>query len=78
MKLKKFLSALVSGAMILGTLAAVPVFANETKPDTVYVKDYDSLQAAVEAVADGGTVNLDENKSYSTYGTSYAQGNIKR
>ncbi|MGN0178180.1 MAG: hypothetical protein ACI4DY_01895, partial [Monoglobaceae bacterium] len=31
MKLKKLVSALVSGAMILGTMAAVPVFADETE-----------------------------------------------
>ena len=34
MKLKKLVSALVSGAMILGTMAAVPVFA-DTDPTTV-------------------------------------------
>ena len=31
MKLKKLVSALVSGAMILGTMAAVPAFADETE-----------------------------------------------
>ncbi|MGN0177890.1 MAG: dockerin type I domain-containing protein [Monoglobaceae bacterium] len=53
MKLKKFLSALVSGAMILGTLAAVPVFAEDAT-----VKNVNEFKSAVAFASIGDTITL--------------------
>ena len=58
MKLKKFLSALVSGAMILGTMAAVPIFAEETDNTLIEVSDSNTLKAAVNNIAENGTIKF--------------------
>ncbi|MDO5311222.1 MAG: hypothetical protein Q4E94_04880, partial [Clostridia bacterium] len=55
MKLKKFLSALVSGAMILGTMAAVPVFADGSVGVEYNGTTYASFTEAREAVAPEAT-----------------------
>ena len=78
MKGKKLLAGLVSAAMVIGTMA-LPAFADDAdnadaKPSAVNVSNYASLEDAVNAVAEGGTVNLEADETYSTYGTTYAQG----
>ncbi len=58
MKLKKLVSALVSCAMILGTMAAVPVFAEETDNTLIEVSNSNTLKAAVNNIAENGTIKF--------------------
>lgn len=57
MKGRKLLSAIIAGAMVLGTMS-FPVFAEETDKALIEVSDSDTLKAAVNDIAENGIIKF--------------------
>lgn len=57
MKGRKLLSAIIAGAMVLGTMS-FPVFAENTDNSLIEVSDSDTLKAAVNNIAENGTIKF--------------------
>ena len=57
MKGRKLLSAIIAGAMVLGTMS-FPVFAEETDKALIEVSDSNMLKAAVNNIAENGTIKF--------------------
>ncbi len=57
MKGRKILSAIIAGAMVLGTMS-FPVFAENTDNSLIEVSDSDTLKAAVNSIAENGTIKF--------------------
>ena len=57
MKGKKLLAGVLSAAMVLGTMS-FPVFAENTDNSLIEVSDSDTLKAAVNSIAENGTIKF--------------------
>ena len=57
MKGRKILSAIIAGAMVLGTMS-FPVFAENTDNSLIEVSDSNMLKAAVNNIAENGTIKF--------------------